>query len=242
MNAAFLRVALSAAFSFASSLLLALLPAEPEGGVPEPGDYRTNDYRSPVPKTLAGARVVSVDEVEDLWRKKAAVLHRCLSARAEAAQSARWHRLARSHAPKHRGGHWLPNVGYGVLTPEFESYFKTRLAQLTGNDLAKPVLFYCLRDCWMSWNAAKRALAWGYLRPCCGSRRERTRGKKTGSISCESNPFPKGVDRCIAVRSRADQAFISARIARLMAPKRSSIMVGSSHASGMLCCRSWKMR
>jgi PQQ-dependent catabolism-associated CXXCW motif protein len=23
-------------------------------------------------------------------------------------------------------------------------------------------LFYCLRDCWMSWNAAKRAIALGY--------------------------------------------------------------------------------
>ena len=33
---------------------------------------------------------------------------------------------------------------------------------LTGGDPAKPVVIYCLRDCWMSWNAAKRAVAWGY--------------------------------------------------------------------------------
>jgi PQQ-dependent catabolism-associated CXXCW motif protein len=26
------------------------------------------------------------------------------------------------------------------------------------------VVFYCLADCWMSWNAAKRAAAWGYTR------------------------------------------------------------------------------
>ena len=25
-----------------------------------------------------------------------------------------------------------------------------------------PLLFYCLKDCWMSWNAAKRAIALGY--------------------------------------------------------------------------------
>jgi PQQ-dependent catabolism-associated CXXCW motif protein len=24
------------------------------------------------------------------------------------------------------------------------------------------VVFYCLADCWMSWNAAKRAASWGY--------------------------------------------------------------------------------
>ena len=27
---------------------------------------------------------------------------------------------------------------------------------------ARPLVFYCLKDCWMSWNAAKRALALGY--------------------------------------------------------------------------------
>ncbi len=25
-----------------------------------------------------------------------------------------------------------------------------------------PVLFFCLAECWMSWNAAKRALEYGY--------------------------------------------------------------------------------
>ena len=24
------------------------------------------------------------------------------------------------------------------------------------------MVFYCLADCWMSWNAAKRAAAWGW--------------------------------------------------------------------------------
>ena len=33
-----------------------------------------------------------------------------------------------------------------------------RAAALTGDDKAQPVLFFCLQDCWMSWNAAKRAL------------------------------------------------------------------------------------
>jgi PQQ-dependent catabolism-associated CXXCW motif protein len=60
------------------------------------------------------------------------------------------------------GAHWLPNVGYGVLSPQFEDYFRTRLEQLTGGDRAKPVVFFCLKDCWMSWNAAKRARAWDY--------------------------------------------------------------------------------
>lgn len=54
------------------------------------------------------------------------------------------------------------NVGYGVLAPAVEDYFKRNLEKLTGGDKSKAVVFYCLRDCWMSWNAAKRALTYGY--------------------------------------------------------------------------------
>ena len=62
------------------------------------------------------------------------------------------------------GSVWLPNTGFGALSPEYEAYFHENLARLTGNDKSKPVLFYCLRNCWMSWNAAKRAIADGYTR------------------------------------------------------------------------------
>ena len=33
---------------------------------------------------------------------------------------------------------------------------------MSGGDKAKPLLFFCLRNCWMSWNTAKRALSYGY--------------------------------------------------------------------------------
>ncbi len=46
----------------------------------------------------------------------------------------------------------------GELSPDFAEYFATELAKLTGGDKAKPVVFYCDANCWMSWNAAKRAL------------------------------------------------------------------------------------
>ena len=41
--------------------------------VPEPEGYRTEDYRSPVPETLAGARVFTTAEAEAIWRAKTAV-------------------------------------------------------------------------------------------------------------------------------------------------------------------------
>ena len=57
---------------------------------------------------------------------------------------------------------WLPNVGYGKLSQSIEVYFRSHLERLSEGDKAKQLVFFCLRDCWMSWNAAKRALSWGY--------------------------------------------------------------------------------
>ncbi|HEX6012820.1 MAG TPA: rhodanese-like domain-containing protein [Geminicoccaceae bacterium] len=65
-----------------------------------------------------------------------------------------WMEPKRENLP---GSVWLPNVGYGELSPEFAEYFRTELERLTGGDKAKPVVFYCDANCWMSWNAAKRA-------------------------------------------------------------------------------------
>ena len=60
------------------------------------------------------------------------------------------------------GSVWLPNVGYGELSAEFADYFRTELERLTGGDKSKPLVFYCDANCWMSWNAAKRAMTYGY--------------------------------------------------------------------------------
>lgn len=71
-----------------------------------------------------------------------------------------WRELKRETIP---GSAWLPNVGYGKLTPEVDGYFRRSLYALSGGDRAKPLLFFCMADCWMSWNAAKRALEeYGY--------------------------------------------------------------------------------
>ena len=34
----------------------------------EPEGYRTDEYRSPVPETLTGARVITTAEAETIWR------------------------------------------------------------------------------------------------------------------------------------------------------------------------------
>ena len=130
--------------------------------VPEPDGYRTDDYRSPVPETLAGARVIGADEAEVLL-KDGRTIFIDVFPRAPKPPNLPAGTVWRD--PTHmtiEGAHWLPNVGYGLLSADFEIYFKSRLERLTGGDPARPVVFFCLKDCWMSWNAGKRALSWGY--------------------------------------------------------------------------------
>lgn len=150
-------VPLAALFFFAN----VMAHAEGVKDVPEPDGYRLDEYRTPVPKTLKGARVIGADDAETLLKSGAVFVD--VFPRAPKPPNLPAGTVWRD--PTHMtidGANWLPNVGYGVLSPDFETYFKTRLEQLTGGDNAKPVVFFCLKDCWMSWNAGKRALSWGY--------------------------------------------------------------------------------
>jgi PQQ-dependent catabolism-associated CXXCW motif protein len=138
-------------------------PAEPvRAAVAEPPDYRTDNYRSPVPATLKGAKVLTSDDAADLWNKNAAVF---IDVYPQAPKPANLPAGTFWRDPVHRsieGAHWLPNVGYGGLSDAMQDYFVARLKQLSDGKRDAPLVFFCLRDCWMSWNAAKRALALGY--------------------------------------------------------------------------------
>jgi len=60
------------------------------------------------------------------------------------------------------GSIWLPDTGYGALSAATEHYLKAALERISAGDHGKMLVVYCLKDCWMSWNAAKRAMALGY--------------------------------------------------------------------------------
>jgi PQQ-dependent catabolism-associated CXXCW motif protein len=59
------------------------------------------------------------------------------------------------------GSLWWPDVGRGALPPWVEARFRQRLQEVAGTP-PRVVVFFCLPDCWMSWNAAKRAAAAGF--------------------------------------------------------------------------------
>jgi PQQ-dependent catabolism-associated CXXCW motif protein len=152
------------------AIALSLLPqlpvtqavAAPSAPPEEPSGYRMDDYRSPVPKTLAGADVLTADEAEALWRAHRGVF---IDVYPKPPKPPNLPAGVFWRDPEHHtidGAHWLPNVGYGPLPDDVEAYFKTQLEKLSGGDRNQRLVFFCQKDCWMSWNAAKRALGYGY--------------------------------------------------------------------------------
>lgn len=129
--------------------------------VPEPEGFRGEPYRAPVPATVAGQAGLSVAEARALHDRGVAfvdVLPR--QARPEGlAPGTVWHEAPHRTIP---GAVWLPNTGYQTLAPAEEAYLRRGLDRVTRNDRSAEVVIFCKRDCWMSWNAAKRALGWGF--------------------------------------------------------------------------------
>ncbi len=147
------------------SLVFAWSPVHAEeASPPEPQSYRMQDYRAPTPATLSGARGLTTAEAAELWRSGSAVFIDVLPQAPRPAnlpEGTLWRDKPRSDIP---GSIWLPDTGYGALNPAMEEYLRINLDRAAGADRSKTLVFYCLKDCWMSWNAAKRALDLGYPR------------------------------------------------------------------------------
>ena len=129
---------------------------------PELEGYRIDNYRSPVPSTLAGARVLTTEQAEEIWRSKSGVFIDVLPRPPKPPNlpaGTVWRDRPRRNIP---GSIWLPGTGYGALAPSTEDYLRRGLARASGDDHTKLLVIYCQADCWMSWNAAKRAQSYGY--------------------------------------------------------------------------------
>jgi PQQ-dependent catabolism-associated CXXCW motif protein len=144
--------------------LLVLLPlAAAAQPVPEPDGYRMEAYRAPVPATLKGATVVSTEEAAQFWRAGAAIFIDVLPRppKPDLPEGTIWQEPPHFGIP---GSVWLADVGYGGLSPTMEGWFRDNLERLTLGDKTRRLLIYCRADCWMSWNAARRAVEWGFER------------------------------------------------------------------------------
>jgi len=154
-SACVLAVASAPSFFAAAETTAPPRPQEPDG-------YRQENYKAPVPATLQGATVVDTPRAFEMWSAKTAVFVDAMARPPKPADLPKktvWRDTPRADIP---GSVWLVNTGFGELAEPTRRYFEKGLTQATAGDKTKPLVFYCLSECWMSWNAAKRAVSLGY--------------------------------------------------------------------------------
>lgn len=144
------------------ALFLSVLLATAAGAdtVPEPVGYRGEPYRAPVPATLSGAQVIDAAQAVALHAQGAAfldVMPRKIRPQG-LAEGTIWNEPPHQTIP---GAVWLWNTGYDRLAAAEEARLRDGLTRARQHDADRPVVIFCRADCWMSWNASKRALEWG---------------------------------------------------------------------------------
>jgi PQQ-dependent catabolism-associated CXXCW motif protein len=142
----------------ALSLSLLLGVAHAETALFSPDGYRIALYRSPTPNQLDGAAIIDTTSLQALLKQTPRPVLIDVYRR-------QWLQGRFIEDQPHEnvpGSHWLANTGDGDLSAEWAGYFARHLTALTAGDLAQPLVFYCRSDCWLSWNAVKRAAAMGY--------------------------------------------------------------------------------
>jgi PQQ-dependent catabolism-associated CXXCW motif protein len=142
--------------------VLLLVDSASAEGVAEPSGYREDNYRSETPATLKDGTVIGAQQLHEMMAREAVVVIDVLPQppRPENLPATTlWHPPARHDIP---GSIWLANVGFGGLSTEMDTYFRQALERVTFGQKDRKLVFYCEAKCWMSWNAAKRALEYGY--------------------------------------------------------------------------------
>jgi len=177
------------------------------------------------PETVPGGVVIDTEAAYKLW--EAAVPSGSTSSRHRGAPRIcrRRHYGCRCRVAIFREACGCRTSAAAPSAPSSKTFFHTHLEDAVKGVRDRPIVFYCLADCWMSWNATKRAASWGYRRlywyrdgidawephRC----RPRTPSPSRGR-DCESTPI---------CHSKA-----AACNARAQAPRRASRSTGAWHA------------
>jgi PQQ-dependent catabolism-associated CXXCW motif protein len=130
--------------------------------VAEPAEYWTGDINAPTPATLRGGRVINAMQVSELLKRRHVVIVDVSNAPRKPenlAPGAPWLPLPHPGIP---GARWIPGAGLGVVPADIDDFFRAELRSATRGDFSRPVVIYCHERCWLSWNAAKRAISYGY--------------------------------------------------------------------------------
>lgn len=129
-----------------------------------PAGLKLDHYRSPTPACVPKGLTIATAELKTLLETEQPVLIDVMAVylRDDQEFGATW--LVNEPHDSLPNSVWLPNVGYGQLEPKIERWFKAQLEKLTHKNFNQALVFYCVADCWMSWNAVQRVHDYGYQR------------------------------------------------------------------------------
>ncbi len=121
-------------------------------GVAPSAELRLVDHASPTPREIPGARTISTAEVRKLLQA------------APAKRPVFFDALGDEHHASLPGAISLPGVGHGTsFDDEIQGRLAKTLAAATGGDRGRTLIFFCTGPrCWLSYNAALRAVRLGY--------------------------------------------------------------------------------
>ena len=118
-------------------------------GVPPRSQLRTIDYHAPTPRQIPGGRVIITGELSQMLEKEprpylidvvGGDIHRTIA-----------------------GAFWMAGAGAGDMSKDEEKRFLDALGKFAGGDKNRPLVFFCVdSQCWLSHNAALRAISAGY--------------------------------------------------------------------------------
>ena len=143
-------------------LCLTLCMGIARAAVPEPAGYWQGPPRGEVPASLSGGQVIHTAGLAALLSRHAVVLVDVANAPkrpANMAASAVWLPLPHQDVP---GSVWIPDAGQATVSAAMDTFLRQRLAAVTGQNWAAPIVVYCHPHCWLSWNAARRIVRYGY--------------------------------------------------------------------------------
>jgi len=125
---------------------------ERDWGVAPSQSLRRPPYTAPTPREIPGARVLRTSELKEIL----AGADRPLLIDVASGEG----------RVTIEGALWLAGAGRGAnFIDPLQAELAQRLAELTAGDKGKPLVWFCVNpQCWLSYNAALRAVALGYSR------------------------------------------------------------------------------
>ena len=147
----------SICLAWLSGMFISVAGAESPSAAFNQEGYRLPPFKAPVTAPLPGVTILDDHAFQALLESPPIVL--------VDVYALSWHNGLFLQDSPHLtipGSIWLPNVGAPTLDDEWRDYFTQTLDAQREHSASAPLVFFCRADCWLSWNAARRAKAMDY--------------------------------------------------------------------------------